>query len=53
MKKLNQFPTTDYKKFPQKHYFELVAKNIIKIANLKNATKTILDFGCDSIEISK
>ena len=36
MKELKQFPTTDYNKFPQKYYFESIAKNIIKIGNLKN-----------------
>jgi len=46
MKGLKQFPTTDYKKFPQRYYFVSVAKNIIKIANLQNTAKTILDFGC-------
>jgi len=46
MKELKQFPTTDYNKFPQKYYFESIAKNIIKIGNLKNTNKIILDFGC-------
>jgi len=40
------FPTTDYNKIPQKYYFLSIAKNIIKIANLENSEKTILDFGC-------
>ena len=46
MKNLNQFLTTDYNKFTQKYYFTSVAKNIIKIAQLQNTDKTILDFGC-------
>jgi hypothetical protein len=46
MKTLKQFPTTDYNKFPQKYYFISIAKNIIKIADLKNTNKIILDFGC-------
>ena len=41
MKQLKQFLTTDYS-FPQKYYFISVAKNIIKIANLKNTNKIIL-----------
>jgi len=53
MKELKQFPTTDYDKFPQKYYFRSVAKNIIKIANLKNTNKTILDFGCGQKIFSK
>ena len=53
MKQLKQFPTTDYNKFPQKYYFISVAKNIIKIANLKNTNKIILDFGCGQKIISK
>ena len=51
MKQLKQFPTTDYNKFPQKYYFISVAKNIIKIANLKNTNKIIL-FTINIIEIS-
>ena len=46
MKDLKHFLTTNYNKFPQKYYFESVAKNIIKIAELENTKKTILDFGC-------
>ena len=46
MKNLNQFLTTDYNKFTQKYYFTSDAKNIIKIAQLQNTDKTILDFGC-------
>ena len=46
MNKLKQFLTTDYNKFPQKYYFISIAKNIIKIADLKNTNKIILDFGC-------
>ena len=46
MKNLNHFLTTDYNKFTQKYYFTSVAKNIIKIAQLQNTDKTILDFGC-------
>ena len=46
MKNLNQFLTTDYNMFTQKYYFTSVAKNIIKIAQLQNTDKTILDFGC-------
>tara|TARA_B100000959_G_C14801823_1_gene550077 strand:- start:213 stop:755 length:543 start_codon:yes stop_codon:yes gene_type:complete len=53
MKKLKQFPTTDYNKFPQKYYFRSVAKNIIRIANLKNTNKVILDFGCGQKIFSK
>ena len=53
MKELKQFPTTDYNKFPQKYYFISVAKNIIKIANLKNTNKIILDFGCGQKIFSK
>ena len=53
MKELKQFPTTDYNKFPQKYYFKSVAKNIIKIANLKNTNKIILDFGCGQKIFSK
>ena len=43
MKELKQFPTTDYNKFPQKYYFESVAKNIIRIASLKSTNKTVLN----------
>ena len=53
MKELKQFPTTDYNKFPQKYYFESIAKNIIKIGNLKNTNKIILDFGCGQKIFSK
>jgi 2-polyprenyl-3-methyl-5-hydroxy-6-metoxy-1,4-benzoquinol methylase len=53
MKELKQFPTTDYTKFPQKYYFESIAKNIIKIGNLKNTNKVILDFGCGQKIFSK
>ena len=53
MKKLKQFPTTDYNKFPQKYYFRSVAKSIIRIANLKNTNKVILDFGCGQKIFSK
>ena len=53
MKQLKQCPTTDYNKFPQKYYFISVAKNIIKIANLKNTNKIILDFGCGQKIFSK
>jgi len=53
MNKLKQFLTTDYNKFPQKYYFTSVAKNIIKIANLKNTNKIILDFGCGQKIFSK
>ena len=53
MKELKQFPTTDHNKFPQKYYFKSVAKNIIKIANLKNTNKIILDFGCGQKIFSK
>ena len=52
MKQLKQFLTTDYS-FPQKYYFISVAKNIIKIANLKNTNKIILDFGCGQKIFSK
>ena len=53
MKELKQFPTTDYNKFPQKYYFESIAKNIINIGNLKNTNKIILDFGCGQKIFSK
>jgi len=53
MKKLKQFPTTDYNKLPQKYYFISIAKNIIKIANLKITNKIILDFGCGEKIFSK
>ena len=53
MKELKQFQTTDYNKFPQKYYFESIAKNIIKIGNLKNTNKIILDFGCGQKIFSK
>ena len=53
MKELKQFLTTDYNKFPQKYYFESVAKNIIRIASLKSTNKTILDFGCGQKIFSK
>ena len=53
MKELKQFLTTDYNKFPQKYYFESVAKNIIRIASLKSTNKIILDFGCGQKIFSK
>ena len=53
MNKLKQFLTTDYNKFPQKYYFVSVAKNIIKIADLENTNKIILDFGCGQKIFSK
>ena len=46
MTSYKNFPTTDYSKITQKYYFLSIAKNIIKIADLKNTEKTILDFGC-------
>ena len=53
MKELKQFPTTDYSKITQRYYFISIAKNIIKIANLRNTDKTILDFGCGQKIFSK
>ena len=35
MKKLTDFPVTEYDKFPQKYYFLSIINEIIKIANLK------------------
>ena len=46
MKKLKYYPVTNYNKFPQKYYFLSIIKEIIKIANLINTQKKILDFGC-------
>jgi len=53
MADFENFPTTDYNKIPHKYYFLSVAKNIIKIADLKNTNKTILDFGCGKKIFSK
>lgn len=53
MPSYENFPTTDYEKAPQKYYFISIAKNIIKIADLKNSKKTILDFGCGNKIFSK
>ena len=53
MASYENFPTTDYSKIPQKYYFLSIAKNIIKIADLKNTEKTILDFGCGQKIFSK
>ena len=46
MYNLNKIPTTDYNDFFQKVYFISIIKNIIKIADLEDTKKTILDFGC-------
>ena len=46
MKVQKIFPTTNYNIFPQRYYFLSAINNIIKIADLKNTNKTILDFGC-------
>ena len=46
MKKLNDFPVTEYDKFPQKYYFLSIVNEIINIAELKRLNKIILDFGC-------
>ena len=40
------YPTTLYKEFPANIYFFAIAKKIIKICDLKNLEKKILDFGC-------
>lgn len=46
MKKLNDYPVTEYDKFPQKYYFLSIVNEIINIAELKKLNKIILDFGC-------
>jgi|TARA_Y100000294_G_C8506857_1_gene317047 hypothetical protein len=53
MKERLKFPTTDYKKFPQKYYFLSVANNIVSIANLNTTKKAILDYGCGQKIFSK
>lgn len=53
MNKKNIFPVTDYNKFPEKFYFISIIKNIIKIADLKNSNKIILDYGCGNKIFSK
>ena len=53
MKEEKIFPTTNYNIFPQRYYFLSAINNIIKIADLKNTNKTILDFGCGQKIFSK
>ena len=53
MYNLNKIPTTDYNDFFQKVYFISIIKNIIKIANLEDTKKIILDFGCGQKVLSK
>ena len=53
MKEEKIFPTTNYNIFPQRYYFLSAINNIIKIADLKNTNKTILDFGCGQKILSK
>ena len=53
MYNLNKIPTTDYNDFFQKVYFISIIKNIIKIADLDDTKKTILDFGCGQKILSK
>ena len=53
MKEEKIFPTTNYTIFPQRYYFLSAINNIIKIADLKNTNKTILDFGCGQKIFSK
>lgn len=53
MYNLNEIPTTDYNDFFQKVYFISIIKNIIKIADLDDTKKTILDFGCGQKILSK
>ena len=53
MKEQKIFPTTNYNIFPQRYYFLSVIDNIIKIADLENTNKSILDFGCGQKIFSK
>jgi 2-polyprenyl-3-methyl-5-hydroxy-6-metoxy-1,4-benzoquinol methylase len=53
MKEQKIFPTTNYNIFPQRYYFLSVINNIIKIADLENTNKSILDFGCGQKIFSK
>jgi hypothetical protein len=53
MKKLKNFPVTNYHQFPQKYYFLSIVNNIIKIANLTKTKKIILDYGCGNRIFSK
>ena len=39
MKKLNDYPVTEYDKFPQKYYFLSIVNEIINIAELKRLNK--------------
>jgi len=53
MKEYKEFITTNYNNFFEKHYFMSILKNIIKIGNLNNTKKIILDFGCGQKIVSK
>ncbi len=53
MKKLNQYPVTEYNKFPQNYYFLSIVKEIINIASLDKSEKIILDYGCGKKIFSK
>ena len=46
LKKFQRRAISVFYKFPQKYYFLSIIKEIIKIANLINTQKKILDFGC-------
>ena len=48
-----QFPVTNYSNFPEKFYFLSIAKNIIKIGNLRKTKNKILDYGCGNKIFSK
>ena len=53
MKEQTIFPTTNYSIFPHRYYFLSIINNIIKIADLENTNKSILDFGCGEKIFSK
>ena len=53
MNNIKHFPTTNYDSFFQRVYFSSIINHIIGFADLRNTSKTILDFGCGEKILSK
>jgi 2-polyprenyl-3-methyl-5-hydroxy-6-metoxy-1,4-benzoquinol methylase len=53
MNNIKHFPTTNYDSFFQRVYFSSIINNIISFADLRDTSKTILDFGCGEKILSK